>query len=425
MPHFDLDYRLTEQVLANGLRVIINHDPQAPAEAVNLWYRVGSADERPGATGFAHLFEHLMFSGSRQVAASEHLSCLEGIGGSANATTSFDRTNFFETVPPGALELSLWLEADRLESLALTDETFTTQREVVKEEKRQHYDNVPYGDQMELLLALNFPENHPYAHPPIGSMADLDAATVEDARDFFHRWYRPDNAILVTSGPIAPDEVLSMAERQLGQVKAKAWEGLRATTALGPHRGEPSTTVVRDVPSTVVNLCWRTPPLGEPAHLGVEQALSILATGQSSRLVDLLERRQESAEAVGAGDFGFASGVSMATITARLRSGHSADEVTETVLAELTRLGEQGPTDAELARANAGFDREWLGRLAAVDARADEINSFATLLGDPGLVNTWLTRVHEVTAEDVARAAVEWLAPRQRATLVYQAQETA
>lgn len=425
MPHFDLAYRLTEHVLDNGLRVIVNHDPMAPAEAVNLWYQVGSADERAGATGFAHLFEHLMFSGSRQVGPSEHLSGIEAIGGSANATTSFDRTNFFETVPPGALEFALWLEAERMDSLAVNLENVTTQREVVKEEKRQRYDNVPYGDQVELLLALNFPDDHPYAHPPIGSMADLDAATVEDAQDFYRRWYRPDNAVLCVCGPVAPDRVLELVERQFARIRATAGAQTRTSGSLPPHSGEPSTLVERAVPSTVVHLCWRTPQFTDPAHLAVEQALAILASGQSSRLPELLERRLEAAEAVGAGDFGMARQVSLGTITARVRKGHSADEVVETVLTELTRLAEQGPTPQELARTNAGFDREWLGRLAAVDARADEINSFASLAGEPGQVNTLLTRVHAITAEEIAGAAAGWLAPSRRATLIYRAQEDA
>ncbi|NLA30139.1 MAG: insulinase family protein, partial [Propionibacterium sp.] len=177
-----LHYPVDDITLDNGLRVLTNPDPMAPGVAVNLWYRVGSADERPGATGFAHLFEHLMFAGSAHVASGEHLATIQSVGGSANATTSFDRTNYFETVGPQALELALWLEADRMGSLDVDEQNLQTQRDVVKEEKRQRYDNVPYGDQLELLLRLNFPENHPYAHPAIGSMADLDAATLNDVQ---------------------------------------------------------------------------------------------------------------------------------------------------------------------------------------------------------------------------------------------------
>lgn len=200
------------------MHVVINHDPTAPGEALNIWYRVGSADEQPGATGFAHLFEHLMFTGSAQVAASEHLSLLESIGGSANATTSFDRTNYFETVPPGALDLALWLEGDRLGSLTISDESFATQREVVKEEKRQRYDNVPYGDLQDLMIELNFPQDHPYGHLPIGSMADLDAATPDQARAFFARFYRPNNAFLTLSGPVDPQQALASVRRYLGDL---------------------------------------------------------------------------------------------------------------------------------------------------------------------------------------------------------------
>ncbi|SER65423.1 Predicted Zn-dependent peptidase [Propionibacterium cyclohexanicum] len=423
MPHFDLDYQLTEAVLDNGLRVIVNRDPMAPAQAVNIWYQVGSADERAGATGFAHLFEHLMFSGSRQVASSEHLSSIESIGGSANATTSFDRTNFFETVPPGALELALWLEAERMESLAVTEENFATQREVVKEEKRQRYDNVPYGDQIELLLGLNFPTGHPYDHPPIGSMADLDAASLDDAQDFYRRWYRPDNAVLSVCGPLPPKDVIELARRQLGAIEPKAPDQPRQAIPARPHSGEPFSLVERAVPSTLLHLCWRTPPFADPAHLAVEQALAILASGQASRLPELLERRIGSAESVGSGDFGLSREVSLATITARVRRGHRAEEIIDATLTELDRLACAGPTAQELARANATFDREWLGRLASVEARADEISSFATLTGDPREINSLLSRVHAITADEIAQATRDWLAPAARATLVYQAQE--
>ncbi|MGI5951992.1 MAG: M16 family metallopeptidase, partial [Brooklawnia sp.] len=200
--HLDLHYAVDDSRLDNGLRVLVNPDPQAPGVAVNLWYRVGSADEPEGATGFAHLFEHLMFAGSANVASGEHLATVQAVGGSANATTSFDRTNYFETLGPEALELALWLEADRMASLNVDQVNLDTQREVVKEEKRQRYDNVPYGDMLELLLQLNFPAGHPYDHPAIGSMADLDAATLADVQQFYQRWYQPSGAVLTLSGPI-------------------------------------------------------------------------------------------------------------------------------------------------------------------------------------------------------------------------------
>ena len=194
---------LLDTHLANGLRVVVAPDPLAPAAAVNLWYDVGSRHEDVTRTGLAHLFEHLMFQGSRQVASGEHFSLLQAVGGRLNATTSFDRTNYFETVPAHALELALWLEADRMGGLldALGDDGLANQRDVVKNERRQRYDNQPYGTAWEQLFALGYPEGHPYHHMPIGSMAHLDAVTLADCQEFFRNHYAPDNAVLTVAGP--------------------------------------------------------------------------------------------------------------------------------------------------------------------------------------------------------------------------------
>ncbi|RLP11792.1 insulinase family protein [Propionibacterium australiense] len=403
--------------------MVVNHDPGAPAEAVNLWYAVGSGDESLGVTGFAHLFEHLMFTGSAHVAASEHLARMESVGGSANATTSFDRTNYFETVPPGALELALWLEADRMSTLVVDQANFETQVEVVKEEKRQRYDNVPYGDQLELLLALNFPSDHPYGHTTIGSMTDLDAASLSEVQGFYRRWYQPGDAVLTLSGPVGADSAIELVEKHFGPLDSQPAQAPRPSAPLPRHEGVPTVTVRRAVPSTMIHLCWRSPDFNSPERFAVEQALAVLASGQSSRLPSLLVRDRELADAVGSGDFGLARGVSMASLSARVRSGHSAEELSETILEQLVRLGEQGPDEAELARVNAGFDREWLTRLASVESRADEISGFTSLSDEPHLVNTLLTRVHAVTAEQIAEAARTWLAPEHRAVLVYEAED--
>ncbi|WP_060759453.1 M16 family metallopeptidase [Propionibacterium freudenreichii] len=404
------------------MHVVINHDPTAPGEALNIWYRVGSADEQPGATGFAHLFEHLMFTGSAQVAASEHLSLLESIGGSANATTSFDRTNYFETVPPGALDLALWLEGDRLGSLTISDESFATQREVVKEEKRQRYDNVPYGDLQDLMIELNFPQDHPYGHLPIGSMADLDAAIPDQARAFFARFYRPNNAFLTLSGPVDPQQALASVRRYLGDLDPGPVDR-QPSRGLPRHEGVPTLEVTRPAPSSMVHLCWRTPAYAERDHLVVEQALAVLASGQSSRLPDLLVRQTQIADSVGAGDFSLSRGVSLAVLSARVAPGHSTEEVSEALVSEVARLCDEGPDQAEIDRINAGFDRSWLSRLASVDERADEISSMGCLLDDPGQINTLLGTIHAITAEDITAAARHWLAPEHRSVLIYNAQE--
>ena len=199
-----LTYPIAEQTLDNGLRVVVSSDRAVPIVAVNLWYDVGSRHEPPGLTGFAHLFEHLMFQGSRNVASGQHFSLLETAGASLNASTFFDRTNYFESLPSGGLDLALWLEADRMGYLldAVNQENLDNQRDVVKEEKRQSYDNRPYGDSYERLVRLAFPADHPYAHMTIGSMADLDAASVEDVHAFFRKYYGPNNAVLTIVGDV-------------------------------------------------------------------------------------------------------------------------------------------------------------------------------------------------------------------------------
>ena len=209
-----LGYPIHEHTLENGLRVVVSPDHAVPFVAVNLWYDVGSRDEQPGRTGLAHLFEHVMFQGSENVASGEHFNTLQASGATGNATTWFDRTNYFEAVPTGVLDLALWLEADRMANLlpALTQENLDTQREVVKEEKRQRYDNAPYGDTIDHVLALAFPPEHPYGHTVIGSMADLDAASLDDTHAFFTRWYSPANAVLTLVGDVTAEDGLAKAD---------------------------------------------------------------------------------------------------------------------------------------------------------------------------------------------------------------------
>ncbi|MGO4955784.1 M16 family metallopeptidase [Luteococcus sp. Sow4_B9] len=414
-----LHYEIVERTLPNGLRVVANPDPSSPAVAVNLWYHVGSGDEVPGRSGFAHLFEHLMFQGSAGVDSGEHLSALQAAGGHVNATTSFDRTNYFETVPEGAVELALWLEADRLGTLDVSQENLDNQREVVKEEKRQRYDNVPYGDQLHLLLALNHPSEHAYGHTTIGSMEDLDAASLDDVRDFFSTWYRASNLVLTLAGAIEADEAFALAEKYFGQLPTLPAPERRAVQALPPHTGVPRLDVVRDVPRSALHLCWRTPPLTHPDHLPLEQALAILGGGPASRLHKVMVRELELAEGAGASQIDLERG-SIALVSARAREEVDLERVEEELLRQLHALIDEGVTDEELDRACASYEREWLGELAQIDSRADQLGAFATLHGDPTRLNTQLERLRAVTVQDVQRAARDWLHPDQRSVLYYQ-----
>jgi predicted Zn-dependent peptidase len=242
----------TEHTLANGLRVVLSEDHLTPVAAVCLWYDVGSRHEVPGRTGLAHLFEHLMFQGSAQVSGNGHFELIQAAGGSLNGTTSFERTNYFETMPAHELELALWLEADRMGTLltALDEESLENQRDVVKNERRQRYDNVPYGTAFERLTAMVFPDGHPYHHTPIGSMADLDAASLADAQEFFRTYYAPNNAVLSVVGDIDPEQTLAWVEKYFGSIPAHDGKRPPRDGALPDVLGRELREVVReDVPS--------------------------------------------------------------------------------------------------------------------------------------------------------------------------------
>ncbi len=294
-----LTYPIAEQTLDNGLRVVVSSDRAVPIVAVNLWYDVGSRHEPAGLTGFAHLFEHLMFQGSRNVASGQHFSLLETAGASLNASTFFDRTNYFESLPSGGLDLALWLEADRMGYLldAVNQENLDNQRDVVKEEKRQSYDNRPYGDSYERLVKLAFPEGHPYAHMTIGSMADLDAASVEDVHAFFRAYYGPNNAVLTIVGDVSEEDAFDAAKRYFGHLPAIPQPPEAPDGTIGPLTEVLRDDVVSDVPSDLITMMFRLPVDGTPELDAAGLALDILAAGQSGRLNRRLVRDERRAAA--------------------------------------------------------------------------------------------------------------------------------
>jgi predicted Zn-dependent peptidase len=255
--------------LANGLRVILSEDHTAPLVAVNLWYHVGSANERAGRTGFAHLFEHMLFQGSENVAANEHFELVQRAGGTLNGSTWLDRTNYYETVPSNQLALALWLEADRMGRLlpAMTQQKLDTQRDVVKNERRWSVDNQPYGTWWERLPALCFPSEHPFHHSLIGSMEDLDAAALEDVAEFFATYYTPDNAVLTIAGDFEPTEARRLVEELYGAIpRGRGKPPLPSMELPATFGGELREVVPDDVVLPRILLAFRIPPLGSDAH---------------------------------------------------------------------------------------------------------------------------------------------------------------
>ncbi|MEP7035809.1 MAG: pitrilysin family protein [Actinomycetota bacterium] len=416
-----LEYQIAERALGNGLRVIVSEDHSVPVVTVNLWVNVGSRHEVQGRTGFAHLFEHLMFQGSRNVASGEHFSALMGAGGRLNATTWFDRTNYFETVPRGAMDLALWMEADRHGHLldAVNQENLDNQRDVVKEEKRQSYDNVPYGNALIDIYAAIFPADHPYHHATIGSMEDLDAASVQDVHDFFSRYYGPNNTVLTLVGDLTPDEGFDAAERYFGPLPASAAASRAPVTALGPLTEPVRDEHVEDVPSDRLHVAFRLPVDDTPEFFACSLAMDIIGGLATSRLYQRLVRREEVANGVSAHAMGLVDGVSLGFIGIDVADGCSAEDVEVATCEELVRFAAEGPNPVEMESSLAQTERGWLSSLASQEERADHICHHATLQGDSGYVNTFLDRLGEVTASDVQRAAAKWLRPESRAVVAY------
>ena len=412
----------SDEHLPNGLRLIVAEDHLAPVVAINLWYDVGSKHEQPGKTGFAHLFEHVMFQGSRHVAKAEHIALIQAAGGTMNGTTWLDRTNYFETLPSHQLDLGLWLEADRMATLldALSQENLDNQREVVKNEKRWSYDNRPYGTWQEKLQGHLFPEDHPYHHPTIGSMADLDAASLEDVSAFFRTYYAPNNAVLSVVGDVDTDAVRASVERYFGAIAANPsippLGDLALPATLGGERRE---TVLDRVPLPRIFVGYRAPKYGDPRLDALDVAGQILAGGKGSRLHRRLVRDERSAQDVALFTLGFVGGASVCAGWATVRPGVTVERVEAALLDELDRLAREPVSEDELARAFALIEADELGALQRVEERADRLSMYATLFDDPGLINRMLPRYLAVTPEAIREVSAATFAADNRLVLTY------
>src|SRR3954469_16797009 len=414
--------RFSDVRLPNGLRLIVAEDHLAPVVAVNIWYDVGSKHERPGKTGVAHLFEHVMFQGSAHVAKTEHIALVQAAGGTMNGTTWLDRTNYYETLPAHQLELALWLEADRMATLldALSQENLDNQREVVKNEKRSTYDNRPYGTWNEKLQAHLFPAEHPYHHPTIGSMDDLDAASLDDIRDFFRTYYAPNNAVLAVAGDAETKQVQAWAERYFGRIPRSPGIPRLADLSLPPTLGGERREIVEDrVPLPRVYVGFRAPVFGDRRLDALEIASQIVAGGKGSRLHRRLARDERIAQDVALFTLGFVGGASITAGWATVRPGIDVDRVEAALHEELERLGREPVTDDELARAKALVETDELGALSRVDERADRLSMFATLFDRPAIINEMLPRYLAVDAAAIQEVAGAVFRPDNRVVLTY------
>jgi zinc protease len=418
---------IERHALDNDLRIILSRDPRAPMVAANLWYDVGSKHEKAGKTGFAHLFEHMMFQGSASVEKGEHFSLIQAAGGTLNASTWLDRTNYYETVPGHELELALWLEADRMASLlpAMTQEKLDNQRDVVKNERRWSVDNQPYGDWDELIQALVYPAGHPYHHSTIGSMEDLSAASLEDVGEFFRTYYAPNNAVLTIAGDFETDAALEMVRRHFGPIAANPALPPPPEMGLESLLGEVRETKADQVPLPRIYLAHRIPPFGTNAFDALDVAADILGSGRASRLYAGLVREQRLAQDVSVFVFPIIGGASMFTLWVTARPGVATDVLEAATLEEIRRLTDDGPTDADLERVRNLHAAHAAGALERIGERADRLSMYACLFDQPERINDEVSRYAAVDAEQVRAGLRESVRPDNRVTLTYLPAEAA
>jgi zinc protease len=416
-----IDVKVTQFTLVNGLHVILHEDHSVPIVTVNVWYRVGSAREKPGRTGFAHLFEHLMFMGSGHVKPGEFDEWLEAAGGDNNASTGNDRTNYWINVPSNALDLALFLESDRMGYLldTMTPKTVDAQRDVVKNERRQSVENQPYGMADVVLGETLFPDGHPYHWPVIGYMPDLTAASYEDVVEFFKKYYTPSNASLVVAGDIDPAKTRALVEKWFSDVKPRLTpepESIPGVMLTGVKKK----TIADRVQLPRLYLAWITPRHLEPGDAALDFVAAILTGGKNSRLYKRLVYDMQIAQDVNA----FQASASLAStfeIVVTPRPGHTIPEVQKVVDEELQKLQQEDPSRRELQRALNQYEASFYNRMERVGGfggKADQLNAYFVEAGDPNWFNDDLGRYRSLEPWNVRAAAAQFLPLDRRVELI-------
>ena len=412
------DYRLP-----NGLRVLLAPNPASPVVAVDVWYSVGSRDESRGRTGFAHLFEHMMFQGSANVGKGEHFQLVERAGGADyNGTTNTDRTNYYQVLPPNRLNLGLWLEADRMRSLAVTPENFTNQRDVVKEERRLRIDNAPYA--LGFISMLSDASYDPagcfgYAHAPVGSMDDLNAATVESVRAFHDLYYRPNNATLAISGGFDPAEARRLVQEYFGNIPAGP--APPRVTCTRPFAGFPLQRTFRDANAQLpaVLAVYGLPPANSADFAALQLLNVVLGGGESSRLYERLVKRERAAAQVFP-VLDEREGPSLGVYGAIANQGVDPARLQALLEEEIARVRDQGVTPAELEKAKNQLRASVAQERQTALGVAEALQTALFNHGDPGWVNRSLAAALAATPADLQRVARQYLAPTNRALAVVQ-----
>ena len=402
--------------LKNGLRVLLAEDHHAPTYSISVTYNVGSRDERPGHTGFAHLFEHMLFQGSENVGKGEHFILIQNNGGSANGTTNMDRTNYFETLPANQLELGIFLEADRMRAPAITEANFDNQRLTVQEERRQSYDNRPYGKTYEAVIGLAY-DNFRYQHSTIGSMDDLNAATVADAKAFFKTYYAPNNAVLALVGDFKTDVALGLIKKYFETIPTQ-------TPPTPPDMAEPEQKAERRkviddsfARTPKIDIVYKIPPANTPDWYALDFLGRVLSSGMSSRLYQKFIKEKELALSVYA-DANEHRGPSLFWFAALARPGIDPAELEKLFYAEIARLQSEPVSAEEMQKVQMQLQRERAQQLYSTRSRSNALGHFAVYYNQPELINTIWRRYERITPADIQRVAQTYFKETNRTVVI-------
>lgn len=405
-----------EYDLQNGLHVILSQDKTNPIVCVDIWYHVGSKDEKPNKTGFAHLFEHMMFQGSQNVGKTEHFRYVQEAGGTLNGSTTQDRTNYFETLPSNQLETALWLESDRMSTLKVNQENFNNQREVVKEEKRQNYDNVPYGNRFMYMFRLAY-TNHPYNWIPIGSMDDLNNAVLSDAQNFYNHFYCPDNASIAIVGDIDIAETKALVDKYFGPLKKSGLINRTYPEAIF-HQGEKTDTIYDNVQLPSVFIGYKIPGVTSVENLRFELLSTILSNGKSSRLYKDVVYDKKLARTINTFNYGLELG-GLFIVSSNGYPKTDPSLIKSEVESALDKLANEDVTDWELQKAKNVYETNIENRSQTVRGKAELLNQYHTFFNNTPYVNSLIENVQKITTGEIREVVKNYLTVDNRVVLYY------
>ena len=418
-----IDVRFSEFRLKNGLRVLLSEDHHAPTYSICMTYNVGSRDEVPGRTGFAHLFEHMMFQGSANVGKGEHFILVLNNGGSANGTTNADRTNYFQTLPANQLKLGIFLEADRMRSLNVTQANLDNQRQTVQEERRQSYDNRPYGRTYESVIGTAY-DNFVYKHSTIGSMEDLSAATLEDAAKFFKTYYAPNNAVLSLVGAFKTKEALGLIQKYFGDIPSQPPPPIPDVTE--PEQKSERRKTIEDpfAQAPRIDIVYKVPPGNTPDSYALQVVGQVLSGGLSSRLYQKFVKEKELALSISAGP-DERRGPSLFWVSVMVRPGVNLAEIERLIHEELEQIKSEPVQDWELDKIRMQMRRQRAQSFYSTRSRANTLGYYAVYYDDPGLINSVQKKILQVSKGDMQRVARNYFKETNRTVVTTLPQATA